>query len=133
MELKNILPISLSIIIGSILISCGVDPRVFEQSPTDVVTITKTTKVFDKQKAAVTSFKSQAGPVKLSHKIHEEHGLKCIDCHHKDTNGKNVNPEREKKCAICHYGENGYKTMHGLCISCHIKHQTGPQKCKECH
>ena len=132
-EVKNILPISLSIIFGGMLASCSPDPRVFEKSPTDVVTITKTTKIFDTQKAQGIVYKSQVGPVKMSHKIHEEQGLKCIDCHHKDINGKDVNPEREKRCAVCHYGENGYKTMHGLCISCHIKRKAGPQQCKECH
>ncbi len=133
MEFKKILPVAVTILFGGIIASCSLDPWVVEERPTDVVTITKTTKSFDKQKSGALVYKSQVGPVKMSHKVHEDHGLKCIDCHHKDINRKNVNPEREKKCAVCHYGENGYKTMHGLCITCHIKHKAGPQKCKECH
>ena len=133
MELKKILPIIGVVIIGGLAASCGLDPWVTEEKPTDIVTITKTTRSFDKQQSEGKVYKSQVGAVKMSHKIHEEKGLKCIDCHHKNIKGKNANPDREKICAKCHYGENGYETLHGLCVDCHIKRKAGPQKCKECH
>ncbi|MBN2161230.1 MAG: cytochrome c3 family protein [Spirochaetes bacterium] len=72
--------------------------------------------------------KSRVGVVRFSHKTHEEEGMKCVECHH-----KNANPERIKKCAVCHTGANGYETMHGLCVDCHIEKKEGPQKCYECH
>lgn len=128
MELKKILPIAVAIIIGGIIASCKLDPWTTEEQPTDVVTITKTTRIFDLQKQVGAGYKSQVGSVKMSHKAHEEEGLKCLDCHH-----KHDNPERIKVCAKCHYGENGYTRMHGLCIDCHIARKTGPQRCKECH
>lgn len=128
MELKKILPITVVIIVGGIIASCKLDPWTTGDSPTDVITITKTTRAFEKGKTGETTYKSQVGAVKMSHKAHEEKGLKCEVCHHKKNN-----PDREKKCAKCHYGQNGYDTMHGLCIDCHIQRKEGPQKCKECH
>jgi formate-dependent nitrite reductase cytochrome c552 subunit len=127
-ELKRILPIVVALAIGGMIASCKLDPWETDVFPTDVVTITKTTKIFDTQKQTAQVYKSQVGSVKFSHKVHEKQGLKCIDCHHKQGN-----PEREKACAKCHNGDNGYKTMHGLCINCHIERKSGPQKCKQCH
>jgi hypothetical protein len=132
-ELKKIFPIAAAIIIGGTIASCKLDPWITEEKPTNIVTITKTAKLIDKEKSEDKAYKSHVGAVKISHKVHEEQGLKCIDCHHKNINGKNANPAREKKCAVCHYGENGYETLHGLCVDCHIKKKAGPQKCKECH
>ncbi len=128
MELKKILPFVVAIIIGGAIASCNINPWSFEEEPTDVVTITKTTRIFNRQKQGATVYKSQMGAVRMSHKVHEEQGIQCVVCHH-----KHDNPERIKVCAKCHYGENGYKTMHELCIDCHIVRKEGPQKCKECH
>jgi hypothetical protein len=127
-ELKKILPIAVAIIIGGIIGSCKLDPWVAGDSPTNEVAISKTTRAFDQAKADEAVYKSQVGVVKISHKAHEEKGLKCEVCHHKKNNA-----DREKKCAKCHTGEKGYKTMHDLCIGCHIERKEGPQKCKECH
>lgn len=128
MGLKKILPIAIAVIIGGIIASCKLDPWSAGEMTTDVVTIAKTTRAFDTAKPGETAYKSQVGAVRISHKAHEEKGLECEVCHHKKNN-----PEREKKCAKCHYGENGYMTMHHLCIDCHIQRKEGPQKCKECH
>lgn len=125
MEFKKILPLTIAVIIGGCIVSCKLDPWTGGDSPTDIVTITKTTRSF---KADDPHYKSQVGAVKISHKTHQEKGLKCENCHH-----KNNNPDREKKCAVCHRGDNGYETLHGLCVDCHIEHKEGPQKCKECH
>ena len=127
MGLHKMLPLAGAVLIGVMIFSCKLDPWTTGEKLTDVVAITKTTQTGHK------AFKSQVGVVKMSHNIHEKQGLKCIDCHHKNINGKNANPAREKKCATCHYGDNGYETMHGLCVDCHIKRKAGPQKCKECH
>jgi hypothetical protein len=127
-ELKKILPIAVVVIIGIIIASCKLDPWTSGDSPTDIVTITKTTRTYDKGKAAGKEYTSQVGAVKMSHKAHEEKGVACEKCHH-----KKGNPDREKKCAKCHTGDNGYETMHGLCVDCHIEKKEGPQKCKECH
>ncbi|OHD64589.1 MAG: hypothetical protein A2176_08875 [Spirochaetes bacterium RBG_13_51_14] len=128
MEFKKIAPIAIAVIIGGIIASCKLDPRSTGETSTDVVTITKTTRAYGTEKAGEPVYKSQVGAVRMSHKAHEDKGVKCVECHHKENN-----PDREKKCAKCHYGENGYETMHGLCVNCHIKRREGPQKCKECH
>jgi hypothetical protein len=125
---KKILPIAILVIMGGIIASCKLDPWSTGEMPTDLVTITKTTKTFEKGKPEETIYKSKVGAVRMSHKVHEEKGLKCEQCHHKKNN-----PDREKKCAACHFGEEGYMTMHGLCLDCHIKRKEGPQKCKQCH
>jgi formate-dependent nitrite reductase cytochrome c552 subunit len=127
-ELKKILPIAAAVIIGIIIASCKYDPWQAGDSPTDVVSITKITRNLEAAKPGDTTYKSQVGTVRMSHKAHQDKGLKCVDCHHVKNN-----PEREKKCATCHKGDNGYETMHGLCVDCHIAHKEGPQKCKECH
>lgn len=106
------------------VVSCKNDPHAIGESSTDKVTITKVTK-FGKNKKGE-PLKGTLGAVVFSHKTHED--MKCIDCHHKF-----LNPEREKKCAVCHKGDDGYETMHGLCLDCHIKKKDGPQKCTECH
>lgn len=112
----------------SLLISCSFDPWNAGKSQTDVVLITKITKRLDANMNKP-PLRSQVGSVKMSHKTHqEEAGLSCVDCHH-----KKGNDSREKRCAACHYGDNGYETMHGLCVDCHIGRKKGPVKCKECH
>jgi hypothetical protein len=127
-ELKKFLPIAAAVIIGIIIASCKYDPWQAGDSPTDVVSITKVTRNLEAPKPGDTVYKSQVGTVRMSHKAHQDKGLKCVDCHHVKNN-----PEREKTCAKCHKGENGYETMHGLCVDCHIARKEGPQKCKECH
>lgn len=128
MELKRILPIAAAVIIVIVIVSCKYDPWQAGDSPTDVVSITKITRNPDAAKPGESIYKSQVGTVHMSHKAHQDEGLKCVDCHHVKNN-----PEREKKCAACHQGDNGYETMHGLCVDCHIARNAGPQKCKECH
>jgi len=123
-DIRNTLPVIMTIAAGIIAASCSLDPWTVGESPTDVVSITKVT-AFPKDGNVL---KSQVGTVRMSHKVHQEKGLTCINCHH-----KHENPEREKRCAVCHNGESGYNTMHGLCVDCHIARKEGPQKCKECH
>jgi len=117
----------LSAIIVFFVVSCNRDPWTYTSSPTDVVSITKTTK-FIKQADDATPMKSQVGTVKMSHRVHEEHGVKCEVCHH-----KKGNDDRVKECAQCHKGYEGYATMHNLCLNCHIENKEGPLKCKNCH
>jgi len=107
--------------------SCKMDPTLTGLQSTDKVTITKTTK-FGKGSDRISPMKSQLGAVVMSHKVHEKAGLKCIDCHHKDNND-----DRIKQCAVCHKGDNGYETLHGLCVDCHIAKKKGPQECMQCH
>ncbi len=128
MEIKKCMPLAVAVIIGMFIVSCKLDPWTSGDTPTDIVTITKTTRAFDKEKSSGKEYKSQVGAVKMSHKVHEDKGIPCEKCHH-----KKGNPDREKKCALCHTGDNGYNTMHGLCLDCHIARKEGPQKCKECH
>ncbi len=128
MGLKNKIGIVAICIIGSVfIISCQLDPWVMGKKDTDIVTITKTTKRLGAN-ADKPLMRAQVGAVKMSHKVHVEQGLQCIQCHH-----KKGNDSREKKCAVCHYGDNGYEVMHGLCVDCHISKNKGPQKCKQCH
>ncbi|MCU0849090.1 MAG: cytochrome c family protein [Spirochaetes bacterium] len=127
MEIRKIYPIIiLCAIIALCLTSCGVDPWI-TGSTTDIVTITKITK-YGKQKDGISPLKSKVGPVKMSHKVHQDHKLNCIDCHH-----KKGNDERIKTCAVCHKGEEGYEVMHGLCLDCHMAKKIGVEKCKQCH
>ncbi len=128
MNLKTCMPIAVAVIIGFIIGSCKLDPWTTGDSPTDIVTISKVSRATDKEKTGGKEYKSQVGVVKMSHKVHQEEGIPCQKCHH-----KNGNPDREKKCARCHTGEKGYDTMHGLCVDCHIAMKKGPQHCKECH
>jgi len=109
-----------------LLLLSGCDPWAMENKFPNLVTITKTTK-FGKADDKVSPLKSKTGVVKMSHKTHEDLGLKCIKCHHKFANDARI-----KQCAKCHIGNDGYETMHGLCLDCHIKND-GPQKCVQCH
>ncbi|MCP4133447.1 MAG: cytochrome c3 family protein [bacterium] len=142
MKLNKLLPALLFVIIAVFTYaSCDIDPWTREERAlttkkatgevqfvqnTDKVIITKTTR-FGKNKDGQ-PYKGQVGAVTMSHKTHEEMGMKCVDCHHKVGNDA-----REKKCAACHNGDNGYEVMHGLCLDCHIAKKDGPQKCMGCH
>ncbi len=112
-----------------IMPACGTDPWVSRGNPvdTDEVVITKVT-AYGTQTDGVSPYKGQVGAVTMSHKIHAEQGMECIDCHHKKGNDARI-----KQCAKCHTGQAGYETMHGLCVDCHIAKKKGPQKCMECH
>jgi hypothetical protein len=95
--------------------------------------------------------KDKKRPVKLGHKKHstdKKYGpVKCVDCHHEYTDGKNVWKEGDpvKKCAECHdpkknTKKDGAKVMklqnayHRNCKNCHKKEKKGPfKKCNECH
>lgn len=109
--------------------ACESDPWIHKGNPsdTDVVVITKVT-AFGTQKDGLSSYKGQVGAVTMSHKVHEDLGMQCYDCHHKANND-----DRIKQCAKCHNGTAGYDTMHGLCVDCHIGKGKGPQQCMECH
>ena len=126
MNFKKLSPLVIAGLLIVTVISCGRDPWVLGDGATDKVTITKITKFGTASDGS--PFKGNVGAVVMSHKTHEDAGLTCYDCHH-----KNSNPEREKVCAKCHIGDNGYETMHGLCLDCHIGKKEGPQKCMECH
>ena len=118
-----------SIIAFALFSACNIDPSITGNKVinTDQVTITKTTK-YGKAKDGVSPLKSKLGAVIMSHTTHKKQGIRCVTCHHKD-----FNDDRIKKCAVCHTGDDGYKTMHGLCVDCHIAKKNGPQKCKQCH
>ncbi len=112
------------------IMSCNVDPWTTGGNvvDTDMVTITKTTRFGTGPDGGF--LRSNVGGVKMSHSKHQDAGMECIDCHHKAGN-----PERIKRCANkgCHTGEDGYETMHGFCLGCHIKEGNGIEKCKQCH
>jgi len=109
--------------------ACESDPWIHKgnSSDTDMVVITKVT-AFGKQADGLSNYKGQVGAVTMSHKVHEDAGIQCFDCHHKENND-----DRIKQCAKCHNGTAGYETMHGLCVDCHIEKGEGPQKCMGCH
>jgi Class III cytochrome C family len=86
------------------------------------------------------------GPVKYSHKKHEEeYKVACTECHHDYKDGKNVWKDTDpvKKCSECHDPEkkqgNADKlnlAFHKNCQGCHkeLKDKKGPYKnCNDCH
>jgi len=132
-KIFKLFPLFLCLLFSVIFFACDMDPWLQggNRVDTDKVVITKITAFNSedglKQKDGP-QYKGNVGAVTMSHSVHEQHGVKCADCHH-----KNDNPERIKQCAKCHYGEKGFNTMHGLCVDCHISVRKGPQKCMECH
>ncbi len=127
MKCNHIFIASITAMAAFMASACSLDPWVAGKEYPDMVTITKTT-ASGKAADGVSPMKSAVGAVRFSHKIHEDVGMKCVECHH-----KKANPDRIKQCASCHKGDNGYETMHGLCVDCHIEKKEGPQHCKECH
>lgn len=124
--------IGISLLSASIIftfVSCEPDPWITRGNPvdTDQVVISKVKK-YGVQKDGVSRYRSRVGSVTMSHKTHEDIGLVCIDCHHKENND-----ERIKTCAKCHYGGDGYDKLHGKCVGCHMSVNKGPQKCMQCH
>jgi hypothetical protein len=71
---------------------------------------------------------ASTGPVLFKHRVHEDNDVKCVVCHH-----KNSNDSREKKCSKCHFDKKGINTIHQICISCHRAKNTGPLTCAACH
>ena len=128
MKIFKLFPLFLCFLFSVIFFACDMDPWVQggNRVDTDNVVITKIT-AYGKQ-ADKSPYKGNVGAVTMSHSVHENHGLKCVDCHH-----KNGNDDRIKQCAPCHNGYEGFDTMHGLCVDCHISVRKGPQKCMECH
>ncbi len=120
-------PAACALIAATIATACSLDPWTTGKEYPDIVTITKITR-FGKSADGSSPMRSRLGAVIFSHKTHEDMGLACVTCHH-----KTANPDRIKQCAACHTGDNGYDTMHGLCVDCHIEKQEGPQRCFECH
>ncbi len=93
-------------------------------------------------------------PAIFPHKLHQDAGLSCAECHHGMVDGKQVAYTEEQeigKCASCHNsevlagslsGKNKLDTMkgagHGNCLSCHkqVAKDTGNKalkKCSTCH
>lgn len=127
MQYKVFLPVACAVLVATISTACSLDPWMTGEKYPDIVTITKTTR-FGKSVDGSSPMRSRLGEVTFSHKTHEEVGLSCVSCHH-----KTANPDRIKRCASCHVGDDGYTTMHGLCVDCHIGKKEGPQRCFECH
>jgi hypothetical protein len=98
------------------LFMCKKEPAVESTRDTDYVTITKVMK--DAQMASVT----------MSHVKHEQAGVECVVCHHKEGND-----DRIKICSKCHMGEGTDKLMHNLCVNCHKEKKKGPADCTACH
>ena len=95
---------------------------------TDMVVVTKTHKQYVINKKIYTwknNVMPQMASVLFSHNTHSKEDISCSYCHH-----KNKNPERIKVCAICHFGYNAYKVIHGTCSKCH---DMSVQKCSICH
>ncbi|MDY6967248.1 MAG: cytochrome c3 family protein [Spirochaetota bacterium] len=67
-------------------------------------------------------------PVVISHKKHEDAGVKCIECHIKEKNDSRI-----KTCAYCHKGIQGVKHLHKVCIKCHKEKKQGAVACNQCH
>jgi len=122
------------------VISCGDDPWTTGADSTDIVTITKTTKFTGKEGDLISKklklnkikksplMKAAVGSVKMSHLVHTDIGLKCIDCHHVENNKSRI-----KKCALCHRGNDGFDKLHQRCLDCHMKKRNGIEKCLHCH
>ncbi len=127
MKFNRFTVFAIALIVALLAVSCSLDPWSTGNKFPNLVKITKTTK-FSKAADGVSPMKSQLGVVIFSHKTHEDMGMKCIQCHHKKNNDA-----REKRCAVCHKGDDGYEKLHGLCVDCHIAKGDGPQKCFECH
>jgi formate-dependent nitrite reductase cytochrome c552 subunit len=123
MSFNRLLSFAIAGVVVLFMVSCGGSSG--DKYP-NVVTVTKTTKFATAPDGS--PLKDQVGVVKFSHDVHEKQGLKCVQCHHKQ-----YNDDREKKCAPCHMGDEGYKKMHALCVDCHINKKKGPQQCYDCH
>ncbi|MCL1865069.1 MAG: cytochrome c family protein [Spirochaetes bacterium] len=128
MKIFKLFPLFLCLLFSIIFVACEIDPwtQGGNRVDTDVMVIKKITAYGEQVDG--TLYKGNVGAVTMSHSVHEQQGVKCFDCHH-----KNGNDDRIKECAKCHSGDKGYNTMHGLCVDCHISKNKGPQKCMECH
>lgn len=124
------LAVCVSILIISMIIGCSEGTTNINPSPTDVVTVTNiNTFITEKDKAAgITATLNAMDAVLMPHSKHENAGIKCVICHHKEGND-----DRIKQCAACHKGARGEDTIHGLCINCHAQTKKGPVLCNECH
>lgn len=77
-------------------------------------------------------FKSSAGDVLFSHKVHVSesgYGLSCGDCHHEDE-------DDPVGCGECHNEDEEVgrsDAFHGQCKGCHEDEEAGPVQCSECH
>jgi cytochrome c553 len=84
------------------------------------------------EKITIKEVQKVKSPVVFPHKAHTAN-VKCAECHHKDTAGK------EQDCSSCHKAEKKGETpsfkdaMHGSCQACHKKMGKGPTKCNDCH
>jgi c(7)-type cytochrome triheme protein len=73
--------------------------------------------------------KSPMGTVTFSGKIHKEAGIKCMECHNKDTFPKMKKGTVEikmddiyagKYCGVCHNGKKAFEAK-ANCNRCHVK------------
>lgn len=122
--------VCLSILIIPILIGCSEGAISINPSPTDVVTVADVN-TFITQNDRVNGIDATMNamdPVMMPHKKHENAGIKCVICHHKEGND-----DRIKQCAVCHKGAAGEDTIHNLCINCHAQTKQGPTLCNQCH
>ena len=77
-------------------------------------------------------FKSTAGDILFSHKVHiseSGYGLECVNCHHEDEDDPG-------SCSECHDGESDVSradAFHGQCKGCHEDEDAGPVQCSGCH
>jgi hypothetical protein len=127
-KIIKLFPLLLCFFFSIIFFACEIDPWTQRGNSvdTDIVTIKKITAYGNPLDGV--QYKGNVGAVKMSHSLHEQHGVTCNDCHHKDNNDARI-----KECARCHTGDKGFNAMHGLCVDCHISKNKGPQKCMECH
>ncbi len=111
-------------------VGCSQGTTTINPSKTDVVTVTDINKYITEKdtQSGLTATMNAMDPVMMPHKTHEEAGVKCIVCHHKQGND-----DRIKQCAVCHKGASGEDTLHNLCINCHAQTKKGPALCNECH
>jgi len=85
-------------------------------------------------------------PVWFSHRLHEQKGISCRQCHHEYQGRRNVWQQGQpvKKCQSCHgltWQENRLdikNAYHRQCKTCHVKRrqqhqQAGPIHCQDCH
>ncbi len=61
------------------------------------------------------------------HPSHNNAGIACATCHHKDSDGN------YRKCSVCHKGDSRMRVLHYFCRDCHKQSDRGPKKCEGCH
>ena len=134
---KGFWSLGIAVLTGLLFVAAGALTAVEKPAPPDDVIIENQGYKSDKK-----------GPVKLSHKKHnEDYKVACTECHHEYEDGKNVWEECDpvKKCADCHSPlKKEGKVLklnlayHRNCKNCHkeaiAQGKEAPfKKCTECH